>query len=171
MLQFCIFGGYEGRLRPEKKVHVTVFGACELVRPTLARQILSARETGLSRRPTPQITFVTIFGGTEIRCPTLAEEFVDLKELYQSGVLSNFDWDRLMSEVAANDNDGFLTFTLFGGFEEAALPSEDVEAEALALHRHLGNISDEAGRVLQLGVGQQMTQRRSVLRQAISASA
>lgn len=171
MLQFCIFGGYEGRLRPEKKVHFTMFGACELVRPTLARQILAAREAGLTRRPIPQITFITMFGATEIRCPTLAEEFVDLQELYHSGMLSSFDWDRLMTEVSGNDNEGFLTFTLFGGFEEAALPEEDVEAEALALHRHLGNISDEASRVLQLGVGQQMTQRRSVIRQAITMSA
>jgi len=43
MIQFCIMSGYEGRVRPERKVYVTLMGACDLKRSTVARQILAQR--------------------------------------------------------------------------------------------------------------------------------
>ena len=44
MVQFCLFGGYEGPLSAEKKVCFTVFGGSTLNRPTLARQMIAARQ-------------------------------------------------------------------------------------------------------------------------------
>jgi len=43
MLQVCIFGSYEGRLRANKRFFFTLFGAAELRRSTLARRILTER--------------------------------------------------------------------------------------------------------------------------------
>ena len=37
-----VFGSHEGPLSAEKKCCFTVFGSCELKRPTLARQMITA---------------------------------------------------------------------------------------------------------------------------------
>ena len=60
-------------------------------------------------------------------------------------------------------------FTLMGGFSEMVLPSEEEEIEGLAVQRHLGNISDSAGEVLQYGIGRKDVERRATLRRALAA--
>ena len=169
MLQWCMFGGYEGQWGPEAKVYFTVFGSSELRRPTLARQLLALRPANTHAPAAGRKIFITIFGATEIKCPTLAEEFIDLHEAIHSGTLDAAQWETHMSELDRRLQGSIASFTLFGGFEETAVPSEDEEVESLALHRHLGNIDEESGRVLELGVGQAGSQRRAVIHQAVMA--
>jgi hypothetical protein len=172
MFQICMFGGYEGRLQTSKRVFLTIFGSCELHRQTLARQLLARRSAGQpDRAGTHRNVVVTLFGATEIKAPTLAEEFIDLKDAIRSGALSRDAWDSFASDLAASESESVFSLTLFAGFSEAELPSENEEVDSLAIQRHLGNISDSALQVLQLGVGQNDAQRRAVLRQAIAASA
>ncbi len=171
MIQFCIMGGYEGLIRPDKKIYVTLMGGCELKKPTVARQILTHRrhESEGPLRPRRQF-FLTIMGATEILCPTLAEEFIDLREMIHSGTLAMADFDRALADLARSET-SYASFTLMGGFSESELPTEEKEIESLALQRHLGNISEEAGQVLQFGIGQRDAERRATLRRAILTEA
>ena len=169
MIQWCMFGGYEGAWGPEAKVYFTMFGACELHRPTLARQLLAMQRSDAGRPAAGRKIIITIFGGTEIKCPTLAEEFIDLREAVHSGALDANQWDTWMAELDRWMEGRVASFTLFGSFEETALPSEDEEVESLALHRHLGNINEDSGVVLELGVGQGGAQRQAVIHQAVMA--
>jgi hypothetical protein len=167
MLQFCMFGGFEGPLSTDKKCCFTVFGGCTLRRPTLARQIMIARQVRQGTVAPPKLIFLTLFGSTEIKLPTLAEEYLDLREAIRGGNLGMDQWDRYLDDLRQFESSALLSLTLFGAFSEAELPSEDEEVEGLALQRHLGNIDENCGRVLELGVGQSGSQRRAVLRQAV----
>jgi len=171
MIQFCILGGYDGRIRPEPKIYVTFMGGCDLKRETVARQILTQRLHEREGKPRPpRQFFLTIMGGVDITCPTLAEEFIDLREMIKSGALSMADWDRVMADLGRSDV-SISSFTLMGGFSANELPTEEQEIESLAVQRHLGTISDSAGQVLQFGVGREGAERRATLRQAILADA
>lgn len=170
MIQVAIMGGHGGELRPDKRIFITLMGGAELTMPTVARQILSAKgRKGVETAPTTQF-FLTIMGGTEIRLPTLTAEFLDLREIIRSGELSLADWDRAMIDIGRSRSN-VASFTLMGGFEDGCLPAESAEIDALAIQRHLGNISDSAGRVLQLGIGQASTERRATLRRAVALEA
>lgn len=169
MFQVCIMAGHEGRLRSEKKIHLTLMGGMGLIRPTVARQLLARRQQQGAGQSKPQRQFfLTIMGGVEIKSPTLAEEFIDLRELLASGALNMDEWEHGMVELGRSDT-LIASFTLMGGFEECSLPTENQEVDSLALQRHLGNISEGAGQVLQLGFGQRDAERRSTLRRAILA--
>ncbi len=191
MIKVTIFGGYEGRLNFDTQFYFTLFGGCEVVRPTLARQLIARRQAERDAAPpdagpsdgwhgrarfrhhnptSGRPFFFTMFGGTEIRSPTLAEEFVDLREAMDSKALTMEDCARLIAEVGLTEG-SIGSFTLFGAFEEGKPPAEDKEVDSLAVQRHLGNVSEQAGRVLQLGIGQSEGERRAVLRQAILAEA
>jgi hypothetical protein len=167
MIHICIFSGHEGQLRPDKKFYFTLFGGFTLTRPTLARQILGhrrAKADGRSERTRP--FFLTIFGGGSIEAPTLAEEFIDLRELLNSKTLYMEDWERTVAELDQAEA-SISSLTLFGGFSECELPSENAEIEGIARHRHLGSISENAGRVLQFGIGQRDADRRATIRRAL----
>lgn len=171
MIHVTIFGGHDGRLQPNKRFYLTLFAGCDLVRPTIARQLLAQRQGQRDHRPTNnKAFFLTLFGGVDIKSPTLAEEFIDLREMISSGLLSMQDWDRSMAELG-RDEDTIASFTMFGGLGECELPSEDEEIESLALQRHLGNISDSAGDVLRYGIGQHGGERTAIVRRAILANA
>jgi len=171
MIHFCIMSGYEGLIRPERKIYFTLMGGCDLRRPTVARQILAQRQNAAQGLPiAPRQFFFTIMGGVDIQCPTLAEEFIDLREMIQSHALSMNDWDQAIADLSKTDA-SIGSFTLMGGFSESTLPSEDKEIESLAVQRHLGNISDRAGEVLQYGIGQRDSERRATLRRAVLAEA
>jgi len=167
MVHFCIFGGHEGLLSNEKKLYITIFGGCELKQPTLAKRIIERRRllaAGLSS--SRQSFFITMFGGTSIKVPTLAEEFLDLRDAIRSGLLTPDDLDSAMAQVG-NESMSYGSFTAFGGFETGDLPSEEEEVEGLAINRHLGHISDSAGRTLEFGVGQSGSPRTAILRRAL----
>lgn len=192
MLQVTIFGGREGRLRNDGTIYLTLFGACELYRPTLARQLVTLRQsqasgsdwnahggseggpedwTGSRRagRGLKKPFFLTLFGSTEIKSPTLAEELADLQEMIRSGELTLVDWERSVAAIGMNDM-SYSSFTMFGAFEECTLPSENEEVESLAVQCHVGNISDSARQVLQTGIGQRASERRAVLHRALAMS-
>lgn len=167
MLRFCMFGGYEGPLTPDHRCYVTLFGACELKAPTLARRLVAMRQGESRQNKNAKQVFVTLFGATEIKCPTLAEEFIDLKEAVRGGMLDLDHWEQYVSELENVHGRGFLSFTLFGALSETELPSEDEEIESLALQRHFGNIGEDSGRLLEMGVGQAGVNRRTVLHGAL----
>ena len=169
MIRFTIFSGYEGRLRLDGMFYLTLFGGCELVRPTIARHAMVRKELEQDRRAVRQRPFfLTIFGGASIKLPSLTEEFLDLRESLSSHALAMGDWERSVTDLSRSDS-LFGSFTLFGGFVEEDLPSETEEIEAIALHRHLGNLSDTAGQLLQYGIGQHDTERYTTVRRAFLA--
>jgi len=170
MVQLCVFSGHEGRWRPEQKLYLTLFGGCDLTRPTVARQILADREWRADPRRSPQRTFfLTLFGGAVIKSPTLAEEFIDLREILDSGALSLADYERAIAGLGRSDS-AIYSLTLFGGFVESQLPTENTEVDSLALQRHVGNIPESAGRVLQLGIGLKDAERRATVHRAVLAT-
>jgi len=154
----------------ERKLYVTLFAGCELRRATVARQILTSRKskTAAGSAPLRQF-FFTVFGGAEIKWPTLAEEFIDLREIVASGALSLDEYERAVVEFGSFEP-SISSLTLFAGFSECELPSEEEEIDALALHRHVGTIPDSAGRVLQLGIGQRDAERRATVHRAVLAT-
>ncbi len=171
MIQVTIFSGHEGRLRFDKYFYLTLFAGCEMIRPTVARQLLASRKSkgdGLSPARTP--FFLTVFGGASIKSPTLVEEFIELREMLAAGLLSMDDWDRAMGDISGADGN-VASFTLFGGFDECELPSLDEEVDSLAVQRHLGAISESAGQTLQYAIGQKGSERRSAVRRAILQTA
>ena len=191
MIKVTIFGGHEGCLNFDTQFYFTFFGGCEVVRPTLARQLVARRQAERDHTPggvgpshgwrgrgafrhhhamRGRPFFFTLFAGTEIRSPTLAEEFVDLREAMNSGLLTMDDCERSMADLTLSES-SIGSFTLFGSFEEGKSPSEEKEIDALAIQRHLGNVSEQVGHVLQLGIGQSEGERRVVLRQAMLAEA
>ena len=170
MIQICVMGGHEGRMLPERKGYLTIFGSCELTRPTVARQIFARRQRerqGLP--PTHMQFFLTICGASEIKVPTLAEEFIDLRDLLASGALDMNDWDRAVADISLSDV-SISSFTVMGAFSESELPSEDAEIESLAVQSHLGSIPEGARKVLQLGIGQREGERRATLRRALEVA-
>ena len=100
----------------------------------------------------------------------LAEEFIDLREAIAGGALDLNRWDSYLAELERWQSSAFLSLTLFAGFEMAALPNENDEIESLALQRHLGNIGEDSGRILEMGVGQTGAQRRAVIQQAVAVA-
>ena len=171
MIHVTIFGAHEGQLEPSKRFFLTLFGGCDLVRPTIARQLLAqlqAEQAGRVDGPRP--FFLTLFGGVEIKSPTLVEEFIDLREMISGGLLSMEDWDRFTAGLGQRGGT-IASFTMFGGFGENELPKEDEEVDGLAVQRHLGNIPEAAGQVLQYGIGRHGTERTATLRRAILATA
>ena len=171
MIHFCLCGGHEGQLSPDKKFYVTIFGACELKRPTLAKQIIDMRrraEAGL-----PQSSshfFVTICGATEIKSPTLAEEYLDYKDAIASNMFTPEEWHAAVARFSGDDAMRIDSFTLCGAFSANELPSENEEVEGLALNRHLGHIPDHAGTMLEMAVGQAGSQRASLIGRAFAST-
>jgi hypothetical protein len=170
MIQFCIMSGHEARIRPEPKIYVTLMGGCDLKRETLARQILAQRQRKREGKDCPpRQFFLTLMGGTVITSSTLTEEFLDLQQLIRAGELSLADWDRALADLGRLDV-SIASFTLMGAFCECELPSETDEIDSLALQRHLGNVSADAGEVLQHGIGQRDAERHSVVRRALQTA-
>jgi hypothetical protein len=167
MINFCIFGGHEAQLSPEKRLYVTIFGGCEVKRTTAVRQIVEYREVARNGRPPTACFVLTIFGGTEIAAPTLADEYLDLLEAVRSGSLTFDEWDRAMPRIARL-GPHVASFTLFGGMSADQLPSEDQELDGIALQRHLGTIPPDAAQILTLAVGTAGAQRLAAVRQAVA---
>lgn len=167
MLQLCAFGGYEGPLSREKKCFLTVFGGSELNRPTLARQLIASRDQKEGKTASAKMIFLTLFGSTSIKCPTLAEEYLDLQQAVENGSLQLSDWRSYLNELDQFQSSSLMSLTLFGSFAEHCLPSENEEVEGLALQRHFGNISDDSGHILEMGVGRTGAHRNSVVFQAM----
>lgn len=171
MIHATIFAGHEARLQPGRRFFLTLFGACQLAWPTVARQLLAQRQAERDHRPPDgKPFFLTIFGGAGIKSPTLAEEFIDLRELISGGMLATEDWERSLVQLG-HTGGAAASFTIFGAFDECELPSEDEEVDSLAVQRHLGNIPESAGQVLQYGIGQSGAERTATVRRAILASA
>lgn len=170
MIHVTIFAGHDGRLQPDKRFYLTLFGGCDLVRPTVARQLLAQRgKEGQPPVADPRPFFLTLFGAVDIKSPTLAEEFLDLREMLNSGLLTMGDWDRSMARLGQTSA-ALGSLTIFAGFDECAVPSEEEEVESLAVQRHLGNISESAGQILQFGIGQHGSERIATLRRAVLAT-
>ncbi len=171
MIHATIFGGHEARLQPERGFFLTLFGACQLSWPTVARQLLTQRQLERDHQPPGgKPFFLTIFGGAGIKSPTLTEEFIDLREMIRGGLLAMEDWERSMVQLGRTGG-ALASFTIFGAFDECELPSEDEEVDSLAIQRHLGSIPESAGQVLQYGIGQRGAERTATVRRAILASA
>lgn len=191
MLHVTIFSGHEGRFRPENRFYLTLFGATELKRPTLAKTLVHRKYTRSqagrqAEKKQPGVLeqagiylpdaqkpgkpfFLTVFGGASIKVPTLAEELIDLQELLTSGEITRDEWASMaytLDEAASAS----ASFTLFGGFDECELPTEEEEIESLAVQSHLGTITDSARRILQTGVGQKDAERRAIVQRALTAA-
>lgn len=169
MIHLCIFGGQDGQLTSGRKVYFTLFGACELRRPTTAKQIIDARQRGQPDAARTSHFFITLFGATGLKAPTLAQEYLGLQDALRAGLLTLDDWDRTIARVA-DANRHAASLTLFGRFDTEDLPSENEELDDLALNRHLGHIPDEAVDLIMPAIGQRGSTRPAVVRQALAAT-
>lgn len=171
MIHFCVFGGHDGQLSPDKKFYVTICGACELKRPTLAKQIIEMRRRAEAGLPQPSSHFfVTIFGYTGIVSPTLAEEYLDYKDAIASHMLTPEEWHAAVVRLSGDEGMRIDSFTLCGAFAANELPGENEEIEGLALNRHLGHIPENAGTMLEMAVGQGGSQRASLIGRAFAST-
>lgn len=189
MFQVTIFSGHQGEFRPDKWFYLTLFGSLDLVRPTIARQIIAERQLlrdqaafqdkplmsrMMEERERPRGAakpfFLTLFGSVDIKCPTVAAEFVDCKEMIRSGLLTMEDWERAMAD-RGRSQPSVASFTVFGGFDECELPSENEEIDSLAVQRHLGIIPESAGKVLEFGIGHRGSERQATVHRALMATA
>jgi hypothetical protein len=166
MVRFTIFSGHEGSLGPDGDIYITVFAGSDLERPPLAT--LAARTRGQPNPdyPAARYTFFTLFGGVEVRWPTIAQEFLALRDALRSGALTLADWDGFVARHGQAGGLRVNAFTLFGGCNGDGVPSEDKELDDLALHRHLGHLTDAALQTLLPAIGQKGALRLAVLRQA-----
>lgn len=170
MIHLTLFSGHEGRLLPGRLFYLTFCGGCDVIRPTVARQILMQREA--ERNPAVRVHrpfFLTIFGSVDVTAPTLAEEFLDLREMIRAGLLTPREWDRFAALLGRQE--GLVSsLTLFGSFSEDEVPPEDEEVDALAVQQHLGNIPEPAAEVLRFGIGQKGGERLSTIRRAMAVA-
>lgn len=170
MVNFSIFGGHEGQLSPDKRVYVTIFGGCDLRRPTMVRQVLELRRRTLAAVERPSCFFLTLFGGVHLKYPTLAEEYTELFDALRSGTLTLEEWDRAAGQAAAGLAPRVSSLTVFGGLGSEDLPDDDAELEALALQRHVGAIPPAVAEMLMLAIGHGGAQRISAVRFAAAAA-
>lgn len=169
MVHFSIFGGHDGRLSTASAIYISVFGGASLRRPPFARQLAATRHQQQRDEEAPFFFFFSLFGGAAVTWPTLAEEYIALREALRGGSMQLADWDRAIGE-AGGDVMRSGSFSLFGGVELDATPSEDEELDDLSLQQHSGLISDAAAERLILGIGQGGAQRLAVVRQAAQLS-
>ena len=169
MASFCMFGSHGGQLGPAGGVHITIFGASELLRPPVARQIIDRREEVHKRRSRPMQVLVTLFGAAGVRWPTLAEEYLVLREALRSGDLTLDDWDRYIGGAIGTELPGIHPVTLCGTFNADGLPEDEEELDALAMQQHLGHLSEQTVAFLTMAVGQRGAQRLTAVRHALSA--
>jgi hypothetical protein len=167
MIHFCICGGHDGDLSSEHRVCITVFGACELRLPTLAKRLLEQKHRRKEGLPKRSHFFITLCGATELKSPTMAEEFIALQDAVDSGALTLAEYDDAIGRLNGDTGIECGSFTMMGAFSNDALPAENEEVDGLAINRHLGRITDEAGATLEMGVGQKGSQRSGVLRKAL----
>lgn len=157
MIHFTIFGGTDTELTANLRVCLTVFGATEIRRPTLAKQILNAKRRSRSETYGGKFALrkrclaVTFFGGTTIHCPTLAEEFLDLKALLAAETITPQEWDRAVSRLSEEEGGvEFITLTVFAGFG-VEFPSKSDEIARIEKQGEVGLITQrEQNALLQM---------------------
>lgn len=166
MVHFSVFGGHEGHLNPGRCVYICVFGGASLKRTPAATRLVALRQQSDAPRSGWQHFFFNLFGGTTIKWPTLAEEYLALMDALRARSITMEEWDRGIGQ--ANDLLALraASFSMFGGVETDALPSEDQELDDLSLQRHTGLIPEPVLERLMLAIGQVGAQRLAAVRQA-----
>lgn len=123
MFHLTLFSCTEGEMTPSGLTAVTLFGSCELRRPTLAREIQHYRAT--QGRPkslwgwlvgSEENLVATLFGATEIIEPTVADEYAALTGLLQSRQVAREEIGSLldMLESKSGGRSTYRSLTLFG---------------------------------------------------------
>jgi hypothetical protein len=168
MVQFSMFGGYEGVLDADGRTYITIFAGTELTRPPFASRVAALVRRGQHDLRPPRGFMLTIFGGAEIKWPTLAEEFLALRDALRTGTLTMEDWDRAITQTSDEGLFHPASFTLFGALSVDEAPEEDKELDGMALQRHQGEIPDDAVQELLLAIGQTGVQRLAAVRQAVA---
>jgi hypothetical protein len=166
MVHFSLFGGHEGQLNPGRCVYICVFGGASLKRSPVAMRLVARHQPGENSRSGWQHFFFNLFGGTTIKWPTLAEEFLALMDALRARTLTMEDWDRGAGQASDLLGLRAASFSMFGGMETDALPSEDQELDELSLQRHTGLIPEPALERLMLAIGHSGAQRLAAVRQA-----
>ena len=157
MIHFTVFGGTETELTANLRVCFTLFGGTDILRPTLARQILQSKRRSRSESHSGRFALrrrclaVTVFGATSVQCPTLAEEFVDLKALLASETITRQEWDRAVSRLSEEESAAeFVTLTIFAGFG-VEFPSKSDEIDRIEKHAEMGLVNQrEQNALLQM---------------------
>ncbi|MDX2200186.1 MAG: hypothetical protein SF069_14590 [Phycisphaerae bacterium] len=170
MFHLCAFGGNGGELPTGWQCYLTMFGASEITRPTLVKQILAQQASGdAGKQQKTHAVFLTVFGGVDVTVPTLATEFAELHAAVSSRAITLDHAERL----AATATPTFSTsrITLFGGCDTENLPSEDDEIEGLAHLRSIGLLNERGERQLLMAIGQKGVQRLYAVCAALRAMA
>ncbi len=161
MFHYTVFGATSGEIAPTGFSALTVFGAAELRRPTLARRILHLRNkpTDTSRswiqriRDDDRGLLITVFGATEIHRPTLMEEYSALRSLIAASDLSPEACRQLLEQLLSGEKqDDWATFTLFGACSTVeAKPARETKAldaaerAGMITHDHRRRLDDLIG--------------------------
>ncbi len=150
MYHYTFFGATEGSITTDGFSSICIFGYCRLVRPTLAERILQERHKPSQEQPkswfeqmsTSDRGFVlTVFGGTEIVPPTLMEEYAALRNLLESGSVSQAECRNLTETLLRGQRkDEWLTLTAFAACTKSR-QSRGKELKALEAGERAGRIS------------------------------
>lgn len=165
MVHFNVFGGTDGQLELRGSVYINVFGGAKLTRLPFARQVVN--DLVNPRTPHGSHFFFCLFGAVTLRWPTLAEETLALLEGLRSGAITTAHWDQAVARQAGASAPDIGSFSIFGGVDSDAIPSEDQELDDLTMQRHLGTLPEAAVETLMLGIGKRGSSRLAVVRQAV----
>lgn len=123
MIHFTAFGATEAEISPNGFTALTVFGAAEFRRATLAQRIMHRRREKGKKRSwwdrwlgRDRSMVITVFGGTEITCPTIMEEYAAVRSLVESQAISKEECLAWIENVADGDDMSadLSRVTLFG---------------------------------------------------------
>jgi hypothetical protein len=169
MLHFCVFGGSDTELRTEGGVYVTIFGGATLRRPPLAHALTLHRGQSAEKTRIHQHYCLVLFGGITVSWPTVVQEYLSLRDALRSRTITLDEWDNFVAQSGVDGSLRVNSLTLFGGFDSNETPSEDDELDTISMHRHLGQISEDAAERLMLAIGQSGPHRLAIVRQAVQA--
>lgn len=135
-IKLALLGGNEAQLDTADGGWVlTILGATELRRPTLAARIrrrLLEERAGV-RRPGRRTWVVTVVGMTTVQTPSLASELVELAQLRDAGIASAQDIHRLGQDLLAQEQ-GRGALSICSVLGTAAHPQRSDDAEREAVH-------------------------------------
>jgi hypothetical protein len=136
MFFFTIWGGADVRPKDPDNIVVTVWGASDIYLPTLAEKMLRLKkvkveEGKITDSVIRRTNVITLMGGTIYKKPTLAREMEEMKQLKDSGSISDDEMLELWQEaIRREDLDQFESVTIMGGAGEEA-PSRKEELKDL----------------------------------------
>ena len=148
MFFFTIWGGAEVQPKDNDNIVVTVWGGTDILMPTLAEKMIRLKkakeESGeITDSVVRRTNVITLMAGTIYKTPTLAKEIEQMRQLKDSGSLTDQEMLQLWQDAIRRDDlDIFESLTIMGGVEEGH-PSRKEELKDLDRITARGVISNQ----------------------------